>query len=152
MLGVTRLPSWVDQALATFGPLFSDRCNVDSFIAFVSVVIMTEAQWSVSEFVRGISRPDEDAKSGSAYRYFLGGTDWSVTDPAQYHADYAGLGESRTAMDSRVHSPLDVVNDTHQPDFPEPAISSLLSRASKADQCPYICPVVRSYRSTASSR
>jgi SRSO17 transposase len=89
VLGVSRLPPWVKKALATFEPLFSDSRNVDSFIAFVSVVIMTEAQWTVSELVRGISRPDEDAKSGSAYRYFLGEADWSATALAQYLADYA---------------------------------------------------------------
>jgi SRSO17 transposase len=50
---------------------------------------MAEVQWTVSELVRGISRPDEDTKSDSAYRYFLGGANWPATDLAQSHADYA---------------------------------------------------------------
>jgi SRSO17 transposase len=89
MLSVSRLPPWVDQALATFEPVFSDSRNVDSFDEFVSAVIMTESKWTVSELARGISRPDEGAKSGRAYRYFLNEADWSATDLAQDHADYA---------------------------------------------------------------
>ncbi|WP_435080052.1 IS701 family transposase [Halococcus sp. AFM35] len=89
MLGVSRLPPWADQALATFEPVFSDSRNIDSFDGFVSAVIMTESKWTVSELARGISRPDEGAKSGRAYRYFLGRADWSATDLAQDHADYA---------------------------------------------------------------
>jgi hypothetical protein len=89
VLGVSCLPLWVDQALATFEPIFSDSRNVDSFDGFVSAVIMTESKWTVSELSRGISRPDEGAKSGRAYRYFLDGADWSATDLAQDHADYA---------------------------------------------------------------
>jgi hypothetical protein len=68
VLGVTRLPPWVDQALATFESLFSDSRNVDSFDEFVSAVIMIESKWTVSELSRGISRHNESAKSGSAYR------------------------------------------------------------------------------------
>jgi hypothetical protein len=41
----------------------------------VSAVILTESKWTVSELARGISRPDEGAKSGRAYRYFLGDAD-----------------------------------------------------------------------------
>ncbi|HET7323427.1 MAG TPA: transposase [Halococcus sp.] len=89
MLGVSRLPPWVEEALATFEPLFSDERNVTSFMLFVSAVIMTESKHTVSELVRGISRPDEDAKSGRAYRYFLGAADWSATALAQRHAEYA---------------------------------------------------------------
>jgi SRSO17 transposase len=89
MLGVSRLPPWVDQALETFEPVFSDSRNVTSFNGFVSAVIMSESKWTVSELARGISRPDEGAKSGRAYRYFLGEADWSATDLAQDHADYA---------------------------------------------------------------
>jgi SRSO17 transposase len=55
----------------------------------VSAVILTEAKWTVSELARGISRPDEGAKSGRTYRYFLGEADWSATVLAQYLADYA---------------------------------------------------------------
>jgi SRSO17 transposase len=89
MLGVSRLPPWVDQALETFEPVFSDSRNVTSFDEFVSAVILTESKWTVSELARGISRPDEGAKSGRTYRYFLGDADWSATVLAQYLADYA---------------------------------------------------------------
>ena len=89
MLGVSRLPPWVDQALETFEPVFSDSRNVTSFDGFVSAVILTESKWTVSELARGISRPDEGAKSGRAYRYFLAGAEWSATDLAQDHTDYA---------------------------------------------------------------
>lgn len=86
---MSRLPPWFRRTVVTFESLFTDSRNVTSFTRFVSAVIMVEVQWTVSELSRGISRPDEDAKSGSAYRYFLGGADWSATDIAQYHADYA---------------------------------------------------------------
>ena len=72
MLGVTRLPPWFEQTFATFEPVFSDSRNVDSFKALVSALILAEAQWTVSGLVRGISRPDVDAKSRRAYDYFLG--------------------------------------------------------------------------------
>jgi SRSO17 transposase len=88
MLGISRLPPWVAQALATFEPVFSDRRNVTSFVAFVSVVILTESRHTVSELARGISRPDADAKSGRAYRYFLGDAAWSAIDLAQHQAAY----------------------------------------------------------------
>lgn len=58
MLGISRLPPWVDQALETFEPVFSDIRNVTSFDRFVSAVILTESKWTVSELARGISRPD----------------------------------------------------------------------------------------------
>src|SRR5699024_10043082 len=89
MLGVSRLPPWVKEALATFEPLFSDDRNVTSFMLFVSAVVMTESKHTVSELVRGISRPDEDAKSDRAYRYFLDRADWSATALARRHAEYA---------------------------------------------------------------
>lgn len=88
MIGVTGFPPWVEQALASFESVFSDSRNVTSSEDFVSTIIMAEDQWTVSEFSRGVSRPDEDAKTDGAYRYFLGKADWSATDLAQYHADY----------------------------------------------------------------
>jgi len=88
VLGVTRLPPWFEQAFAVFEPVFFDSRNVDSFKHLVSALILAEAQWTVSDLARGISRPDEDAKSRRAYDYFLGGADWSATDLAQYHAEY----------------------------------------------------------------
>jgi hypothetical protein len=36
----------VKQALEAFEPVFSDSRNVDSFIAVVSAVILTEAKWT----------------------------------------------------------------------------------------------------------
>ncbi|WP_435080054.1 IS701 family transposase [Halococcus sp. AFM35] len=88
MLGVSRLPPWVAQALASFESVFSDRRNVTSFVAFVSAVIKTESRHTVSELARGISRPDADAKSSRTYRYFLGDAVWSAIDLAQHQAAY----------------------------------------------------------------
>jgi len=88
VLGVTRLPPWFEQAFAAFEPVFSDSRNVDSFKHLVSTLILGEAQWTVSELSRGISRPDGNAKSRRAYGYFFGGADWSPTNLAQYHAEY----------------------------------------------------------------
>nr|WP_273838676.1 transposase [Halococcus sp. PRR34] len=50
--------------------------------------MLAEAQWTVGELSRGISRPDADAKSRRAYDYFFGGADWSATNLAQCHAEY----------------------------------------------------------------
>ena len=51
---------------------FSDMRNVESFKQLVSALILAEIQWTVSELARGISRPDEDAKSCRAYNYTVG--------------------------------------------------------------------------------
>ena len=88
MLGVTRLPPWFKEALSTFELAFSDSRNVDSFRHLVSALILAETQWTVSGLSEGISRPDGNAKSRRAYDYFFGGANWSVTDLAQYHAEY----------------------------------------------------------------
>lgn len=89
MLGVTDLPPWVEEVLVSFESVFTDSRNVTSFEDFVSTIIMAEDQWTVSELSRWVSRPGEDVKTGSAHRYFLGKADWSATDLAQCHADYA---------------------------------------------------------------
>lgn len=86
VLGHTRLPPWFAQVFARFESVFSDSRNVDSFTTLVSAVILAEAQWTVSELTRGISRPD--AKSDRTYRYFLGGADWSATNLAQHQAAF----------------------------------------------------------------
>ena len=88
MLGLTRLPPWVAETLARFESVFTDSRNVDSFNAPTSALILAEAQWTVSALSRGISRPDEDAKSDRTYRYFLGGADWSAIDLAQHQAAF----------------------------------------------------------------
>ena len=88
MLGFTRLPPWFERAFEQFDSVFSDSRNFESFIALASAVIMAHSQWTVSELARGISRPDEDAKSERTYRYFLGGADWSATDLAHQQAAY----------------------------------------------------------------
>ncbi|WP_255565271.1 transposase [Saliphagus sp. LR7] len=68
--------------------MFSDSRNFESFTALASAVIMAHSQWTVSELARGVSRPAADAKSGRAYRYFLGGADWSATDLAHHQTAY----------------------------------------------------------------
>ena len=88
MLGFTRLPPWFERAFRRFEPVFSDSRNFESFTALASAVIMAHTQWTVSELARGVSRPAGDAKSGRAYRYFLGGADWSATDLAHQQAAY----------------------------------------------------------------
>jgi SRSO17 transposase len=92
-----------------FEPVFSDSRNIDSFDGFVSAVIMTESKWTVNELSRGISRPNEGAKSDRAYRYFLNRADWSATDLAQDHADYA-FDQLNVGADDEV---LLHVDDTH---------------------------------------
>ncbi|WP_273836228.1 transposase [Halococcus sp. PRR34] len=88
MLGVTRLPPWFEQAFAAFEPVFTDSRNADSFKHLASTLILGEAQSTVSELSRGISRPAGSAKSRRAYDYFFSGADWSSADLAQYHAEY----------------------------------------------------------------
>lgn len=88
MLGFTRLPTWFERAFGRFKPVFLDSRNFESFTALASAVIMAHAQWTVSELAHGISRPHRDAKSGRAYRYFLGGADWSATNLAHQQAAY----------------------------------------------------------------
>jgi SRSO17 transposase len=88
VLGVTRLPPWFEQAFAAFEPVFTDSRNADSFKHLASTLILGEAQSTVSELSRGISRPDGSAKSRRAYDYFFSGADWLSADLAQYHAEY----------------------------------------------------------------
>ena len=52
----------------------------------MSAVILFKTQWTVSGLSRGISCPG--TKSARAYRYFLGGADWSGIDLAQQQASY----------------------------------------------------------------
>lgn len=86
MLGVSRLPPWFRQTIATFVSMFTDSRNVPSFEALVSSLILAESQWTVRGLARGITRPD--AKSGSAYNYFVSEADWSAPLLAHHLADY----------------------------------------------------------------
>ena len=49
---------------------------------------MDTAHWMVSGLSRGISRPNGNAKSPRAYRYFLGRANWAAIDLAQQQAAY----------------------------------------------------------------
>jgi len=88
VLGFTRLPPWFEKEFARFESVFADSRNFESFTALTSAVIMDTAHWTVSGLSRGISRPNGNAKSPRAYRYFLWRANWTAIDLAQQQAAY----------------------------------------------------------------
>ena len=56
MLGVSRLPPWVDQALATFEPVFSDSRNVPSGETLLTAIKDLEPDEITEMINRGAAR------------------------------------------------------------------------------------------------